>query len=264
VDLGLDGKVAWVLGASSGLGRATALSMARDGAHVAISARREDELKKAVSEIESQTGARAVAVPLDVTDLEAIPEAAQRVEAELGPVEVLVSNAGGPPPGGLDAIDDETFRAAFRLTTESAWRLVNAVVPGMKERGSGVLIFLTSSSTKEIIPALMLSNTMRAAVVGLAKTLSKELGPQGIRVLCVAPGRINTARLKSLDEHTAKTTNRSPEEVRAAVQSQIPLGRYGSPDELGDVVAFLASERASYVTGTTVLVDGGLLNGILS
>ena len=264
MDLGLDGKVAWVLGASSGLGRATALSMARDGAQVAVSARREDELKKAVSEIESETGARAVAVSLDVTDLDAIPEAARRVEAELGPIDVLVSNAGGPPPGGLDAIDDETFRAAFRLTTESAWRLANAVAPGMKERGSGVLIFLTSSSTKEIIPALMLSNTMRAAVVGLAKTLSKELGPQGIRVLCVAPGRINTARLKSLDEHTAKATNRSPDEVRAAVQSQIPLGRYGSPEELGDVVAFLASERASYLTGTTVLVDGGLLNGILS
>ncbi|MGH2695068.1 MAG: SDR family oxidoreductase [Actinomycetota bacterium] len=264
MDLGLDGKVAWVLGASSGLGRATALSLARDGAHVAVSARREDELKKVTSEIESQTGARSVAVVLDVTDVDSIPEAARRVEAELGPVDVLVSNAGGPPPGGFEATDDETFGAAFRLTTESAWRLAKSVVPGMKERGSGVLIFLTSSSTKEIIPTLMLSNTMRAAVVGLAKTMSKELGPHGIRVLCIAPGRIDTDRLKSLDENTAKTTNRSPDEVRAATQALIPLGRYGRPEELGDVIAFLASERASYMTGTTVLVDGGLLNGILS
>jgi 3-oxoacyl-[acyl-carrier protein] reductase len=264
MDLGLEGKVAWVLGASSGLGRATALSLANEGASVAVSARREDELKTVLDEAESRNGGRAVAIPLDVTDLDAIPETARRVESELGPIDVLVSNAGGPPPGGFEATDDDAFHHGFRLTTESAWRLAKAVAPGMKERGSGVLIFLTSSSTKEIIPTLLLSNMMRAAVVGLAKTMSKEFGPHGIRVLCIAPGRIDTDRLKSLDENTAKATNRSPDEVRAATQALIPLGRYGRPDELGDVVAFLASERASYITGTTVLVDGGLLNGILS
>jgi 3-oxoacyl-[acyl-carrier protein] reductase len=138
------------------------------------------------------------------------------------------------------------------------------VVPAMKERGSGCIVFITSSATKEIIPTLLLSNMMRAAVVGLAKTMSKELGPHGIRVLCVAPGRIDTARVQSLDEATAQSSGRTVQEVRTASESQIPLQRYGEPKEFGDVVAFLASDRASYLSGITVAVDGGALDGILS
>ncbi|MGH2819420.1 MAG: SDR family oxidoreductase [Actinomycetota bacterium] len=250
-------------GASSGLGRASGVALAREGAAVALSARREDLLKEAVAEIES-AGGRAIAVPLDVTDEEGIRAAADRIASELGPVDILVSNAGGPPPGGFADLDDETMKGAFQLTTASAWQLASAVTPSMKERGSGCLIFLTSSSTREIIPSLLLSNMMRAAVVGMAKTLSKELGPRGIRVLCVAPGRIDTARLRSLDEKTAQASGQSVEEVAAGNKSVIPLGRYGSPQEFGDVVAFMASERASYVSGTSVAVDGGLLNGLLT
>jgi 3-oxoacyl-[acyl-carrier protein] reductase len=134
----------------------------------------------------------------------------------------------------------------------------------MKERGSGCIVFLTSTSTKEVIPTLLLSNMMRAAVVGFAKTLSKELGPDGIRVLCVAPGSIDTDRLRSLDENAAGSSDKSVEEVRRANASRIPLRRYGEPKEFGDVVTFLASERGSYVSGITVVVDGGTLNGILS
>jgi 3-oxoacyl-[acyl-carrier protein] reductase len=263
MDLGLEGKVAWVLGASSGLGRATAAALAREGAHVAVSARRDELVEGLASELESAAG-RSLAVPLDVTDGDAIAAAADRIASDLGPVDVLVSNAGGPPPGGFEDLGEDELCAAFTLTTASAWRLAKAVVPSMKQRGSGCIIFLTSASTKEVIANLLLSNMMRAAVVGLAKTLSKELGPHGVRVLCVAPGRIETDRLRSLDEVAASRSGRSLEEVSRAAQAQIPLGRYGAPEEFGDVVAFLASERASYVTGITVAVDGGALQGILS
>jgi 3-oxoacyl-[acyl-carrier protein] reductase len=258
VDLGLKDKVAWVLGASSGLGHATAASLAREGARVAISSRDASALNEAADDIS------AVAMPLDVTDASAISTTAARIEGELGPVDILVSNAGGPPPGGFDDLDDNALHGAFALTTASAWHLAKAVVPSMKQRRTGCLIFLTSSSTKEVIPNLLLSNMMRAAVVGMAKTLSKELGPHGVRVLCVAPGRIETKRLVQLDQKASENTQKSVEEVKREAQARIPLGRYGSPPEFGDTVAFLASERASYITGINVVVDGGMLSGVLS
>jgi 3-oxoacyl-[acyl-carrier protein] reductase len=260
MNLGLDGKVAWVLGGSSGLGRAAAASMAAEGAHVAVSSRNERTLKAAASEIAEATGSPCIAVPLDVTDGDAITDAERRVAGELGPVDVLVSNSGGPPPGRFTDLDDDALAQAFALTTASAWRLTKAVVPAMLERGSGVLVYLTSGSTKEYHPNLLLSNMMRQAVVGMMKTISKELGPHGIRSLCVAPGRIETKRLQQLDEAAAERTGTSVEEIRAQLHATIPAGRYGEPREFGDVVAFVASERASYVNGITVLVDGGMLN----
>jgi 3-oxoacyl-[acyl-carrier protein] reductase len=175
-----------------------------------------------------------------------------------------VSNAGGPPPGRFTDVDDDALLAAFALTTASAWRLTKAVVPAMLERGSGVLVYLTSGSTKEYLPNLLLSNMLRPAVVGMMKTISKELGPRGIRALCVAPGRIETKRLQQLDEAAAERTGKTVEEVRIQLQAAIPLGRYGEPREFGDVVAFLASERASFISGVSVSVDGGMLSGILS
>lgn len=258
MDLGLKDKVAWVLGASSGLGHATAAALAREGARVAISSRDASALNEAADDIS------AVAMPLDVTDASAISTTAARIEGELGPVDILVSNAGGPPPGGFDDLDDDALHGAFALTTASAWHLAKAVVPSMKQRRTGCLIFLTSSSTKEVIPNLLLSNMMRASVVGMAKTLSKELGPHGVRVLCVAPGRIETKRLVQLDQKASENTQKSVEEVKREAQARIPLGRYGSPPEFGDTVAFLASERASYITGINVVVDGGMLSGVLS
>jgi len=260
MDLGLNGKVAWVLGGSSGLGRASAESLAREQAVVAVSSRDDDALSQAASGIESNTGSRCIALPLDVTDAQAISDVHANVVDELGPVDVLVANAGGPPAGSFEDLDDETMRRAFELTTASAWRLAQAVAPSMKERGSGVIVFLTSTSTKEVVGNLLLSNMMRAAVVGMAKTLSKELGPHGIRVLCVAPGRIATKRLKELDGGRAAKTGETIEEVERSWAEQIPLGRYGRPEEFGDVVAFVASPRASYITGTTIMIDGGLTN----
>lgn len=260
MELGLNDKVAWVLGGSSGLGRASALSLAREGARVAISSRDEDALRQTAAEIESETGGRCIPIPLDVTDSQAIASAHAKVTDELGPVDVLVANAGGPPAGSFEELDDETMQRAFNLTTAAAWRLAHAVLPAMKERGSGVILFLTSTSTKEVVGGLLLSNMMRAAVVGMAKTMSKELGPHGIRVLCVAPGRVATKRLEQLDAGRAAKTGETVEEVGRSWAEAIPLGRYGRTEEFGDVVAFAASQRASYVTGTTIMVDGGLTN----
>ncbi len=264
MDLGLEGKVAWVQGASSGLGRATALALARDGASVACSARSVESLEEAAADIESETGGHCVAVPLDVSDAASISPAHDQVVNYLGPVDILLSNAGGPPPGPFESLDDEQLQSAFSLTTVSAWRSTKVVLPAMRDKGNGCILYLTSSSTKEVIPNLLLSNMMRAAVVGMAKTLSKELGPEGIRVLCVAPGRIETVRLLALDEGNAERSGRPVEEVAAEAKARIPLGRYGDPQEFGDVVAFLASERASYISGTSVTIDGGMLNGILT
>ena len=263
MDLGLRGKVAWVIGGSSGLGRASAEALAAEGARVAVSARGTDALEEVADGIRA-AGAESVAVAVDASDGNAIEAGARRVVDELGPVDILVANAGGPPPGPFAAFDDDALYDAFTLTTASAWRFAKQVVPSMQARRSGCLIFITSSSTKEVIPGLLLSNMMRAAVVGMMKTLSKELGPDGVRALCVVPGRIFTPRVEALDALRAGSSGRDPAVVRAESESAIPLGRYGEPREFGDVVAFLASERASYVTGVNVLVDGGALNGVLS
>lgn len=257
MDLGLSGKVAWVTGASSGIGRAIAEALAREGATVAISARRENLLK----EVAGGIGENAHAYPLDLTDERTIHDAAERIHADLGPINILVANAGGPPSGTFESTDDDALRAGVELTLWSSWHLAKEAASHMQASGKGgVVIFITSWSTKEIIQGLLISNMLRAAVTGLAKTMSKELGPKGIRVLCVAPGRIDTERIEELESLTAERTGRSIDEMRAVSVAGVPLGRYGRPDEIGDVIAFLASERASYVSGITVVVDGGQLN----
>ena len=254
MDLGLSGKVAWVTGASSGLGAAIARVLAEEGARVAISARRQEPLQAVARDI------GATAYPLDVTDERAISATAERIEKEVGPIEIVVANAGGPAPGTFETTTDDHFRDAFGLTVGSAWHLARAATSAMERQSRGVIAFITSWSTKEIIEGLLLSNVMRAGVTGLAKTLSKELGPKGIRVLCVAPGRFDTERIRELDIATAERTGKTEEEVRTASLARVPLGRYGRPEELGNVIAFLVSDRASYVTGITVTVDGGQLN----
>ncbi len=256
MELGLEDKIAWVTGASSGLGRATAEALAREGATVAVSARREDLLDEVVSSLGG--GARAYA--LDLTDERAIYATAEKIETELGPIEILVANAGGPPPGTFQTTSADDLRTGVELTLGSAWHLAKVAAPQMERAGGGVIVFITSWSTKEIIEGLLLSNMLRAAVTGLAKTMSKELGPKGIRVICVAPGRIDTERIEELDALTAERAGKTMEETRAASVARVPLGRYGRPEEIGDVITFLASERASYISGVTVVVDGGQLN----
>ena len=260
MDLGLEGQVAWVLGGSSGLGRASATSLAREGARVAISARNADDLAATAKAIDGE----CIAVPVDVSDPAAITTGHRTIVERLGDVNILVANSGGPPAGTFADHDDAALHGAYELLIASAWRLTKAVLPAMVERGRGVLLYVTSSSTKEPIPGLLLSNMMRPAVVGLAKTLSRELGPRGIRALCVAPGRIATPRVESLDQNRADSAGRAVEDVRRESEAAIPLGRYGVPTEFGDVVAFLASDQASYMTGASVVVDGGLLHGLLT
>jgi 3-oxoacyl-[acyl-carrier protein] reductase len=257
MDLEMAQRVAWVTGGSSGIGYAGAKALAAEGALVAISARDPDRLTDAASRIETETGTRCTAVPLDVKDVDGISDAARRVTETLGPIDILVSNAGGPPPGAFSEMTDEDLNDALRLTTASAWRLAATVVPSMKERNRGCLIFITSSSTKEVIDGLLLSNTARAAVTGMNKTLSRELGPHGIRCICIAPGRVATDRSAALDKRAAELAGITPAEARAKREARIPLGRFAHPDELGSVIAFAASEKASYLTGVNLLVDGG-------
>jgi 3-oxoacyl-[acyl-carrier protein] reductase len=259
LDLGLKGRRAWVLGASSGLGRAIATALSAEGARVAISSRSLERLQPVADEI------GASAVPLDVAEGKAaIDGACERVVRELGGLDILVSNHGGPPAGTSGDIDDGTFVQGFELVLASAYRLTMSALPHLRQAGGGVVVYLTSTSTKEVIPNLLLSNTMRAGVVGMMKTLSRELAGDGIRLLCAAPGRFATDRVASLDAFTAQRQGKSPEEVRKGAAAEIPIGRYGDPREFGDVVAFLCSDRASYMTGCTVVIDGGKLWGVQS
>jgi 3-oxoacyl-[acyl-carrier protein] reductase len=242
VDLGLKGRTALVTGASSGLGLASAEALAAEGANVTMFARRRDLLEREADRI------GALAVRGDVSLPEHLERAvAQTVEA-FGGLDILVWNHGGPPPGTATAITPESVESALELMLVPAVRLVRLCLPHLEQSGGGRIVGITSLAAKEPTDHLALSNALRPAVHGYFKTLSRELGPRGITVNCVAPGRIATARLEEL-----YPDGPTPEQV-----AEIPLGRWGEPREFGDVVCFLASERARYVSGQTLVVDGGL------
>ena len=263
MDLGLKGKVAWVTGASAGLGRAAATSLAGEGAVVAVSSRGEDRLRETAREIAESTGSRCEAFPLDVGDGDAIRTTAAAIRSALGPLDIVVVNSGGPPPGTFATLSDEDLEKGIALTTRAAWTMTHVALEDMEERG-GSLIYITSWSAKEMSPGLLLSNMLRPSVIGFAKTISKEYGSRGVRTVCIAPGRIETDRLKELDSINAEKSGRPIDEIRSSAFQNIPLGRYGRPQEIGDAIAFLASDAASYISGTTILVDGGMLDGLLS
>jgi 3-oxoacyl-[acyl-carrier protein] reductase len=246
VDLGLKGRTAIVCGASSGIGLATAEALAAEGANVTMFARRRDVLEREADRI------GALAVRGDVTNPRDLSTVVQRTVEAFGGLDILVWNSGGPPPGPATAITRETLEEAVELLLVPLVRLVELCLPHLVDSPAGRILVFTSSAVKEPSGHLALSNTVRPGVTGWAKTLARELGPQGVTVNCVAPGRIDTARLAHL----------YPDGPTEADLQEIALGRWGTPQEFGDVACFLASDRARYVTGTTVVVDGGLSRGL--
>ncbi|MFQ5837298.1 MAG: SDR family oxidoreductase [Thermoplasmata archaeon] len=262
MDLGLQGKVAVVAAASLGLGRAIALELSREGARVAICSRDEGRVKTAASEISRETGNDVLPVLADVTKSEDVRAFVRRVVEAYGGVDVLVTNAGGPPPGNFEDVGDEEWYATYDLTFMSAARLIRECLPHMKEKRWGRIIVMTSLSVKQPIDNLVLSNAIRLAVVGLAKSLAKDLAPYDITVNITGPGFIATDRLKELFEAKAKKEGTTAEDVQAGIVKAIPMGRLGEPKEMGELVAFLASERASYLTGSFIQLDGGMYRGV--
>lgn len=257
------GRCAIVCAASKGLGKASAFALARDGARVAICARGREALEAAAAEIRAATGAVVIPVVADVSRAADVERLVARAAAALGGIDILVTNTGGPKSGPFESISDDDWIAAIDAIVMSAVRLSRAVIPHMRERGGGRIIHVTSVSVKQPIDGLVLSNALRAAVTGLSRTLANELARDRILVNCVAPGYTATDRVADLNEAAAKREGVAPQDVQARLERQIPLGRLGTPEEFGAAVAFLASPAASFITGTTLQVDGGYVKSLL-
>jgi 3-oxoacyl-[acyl-carrier protein] reductase len=263
MDIGITSKTAIVAAASKGLGKATALGLAREGANLAICAREKAELLKTAKEIMSATSARVLPIIADVTNPEDIHKLVKKAADEFERIDILVTNAGGPPTGLFSNFDDKDWQDAVTLNLLSTIRLCREVIPYMRKAGGGRIVNIVSVAAKQPIEGLILSNSIRAAVIGLAKTLSNELAPDNILVNSVCPGWILTDRLSSVIQKRAESQGKTYETALADTTANIPLGRCGTPEEVANLIVFLASERASYITGVTIQVDGGLIKGLL-
>ena len=258
MDLELQGKIALVAASSKGLGRAIATELAREGADVMLTSRDREQLEEARKEVAQVASGRVACHPCDITRPDDIADLAKAVHASLGPVDILINNAGGPPGGGFEQLDDAAWQGAFELNLLSYVRLVRAVLPDLKRAG-GRIINVTSSSVKQPIPGLLLSNAFRMGLLGFGKSLAEELAPDNILVTTVAPGRIATDRTVYLDQLKAERRGIPVDQVVEEARQAIPLKRYGDPVEFARVVAFLASSASSYMTGSTIMVDGGMV-----
>jgi len=263
MDLGLQGKTALVTGASSGLGYATALALAREGATLAINSRSQENLSAAAQKIEADTGHRPVTVVGDLGVCGTAGVVAKAVADRLGRVDILVSNAGGPPAGPFMQHDQDTWRQAAELTLHAAIDLARAVLPTMQANKWGRIVFITSMAVKQPADNLIISNTLRAGLTGFAKTISNEFAGDGITVNTVCPGYTNTERLGYLARNLSEQSGRSVDDIFQGWKDSIPCRRLGEPGELGDLICFLASERAAYITGAAVPIDGGHIKGLL-
>jgi 3-oxoacyl-[acyl-carrier protein] reductase len=262
VDLGLRDKVALVAASSRGLGYAIARELAAEGAAVVMCARGEPRLREAAREIAEATGARVVPVTGDVARLADVSRIVGQALADLGRVDVLVTNSGGPPPGTFEATPPDAWRAAVDVLLTSAVELIRGVLPGMKERRFGRILNVTSITVKQPVENLILSNALRAAVTGMARTLASEVAPFGITVNNLLPGYTRTERLTELAEAQAARTGGTASDFYTRLESEIPARRLGEPRELAALAAFLASERASYLTGQSIAIDGGWIRGL--
>ena len=262
MDLGLGGKVALVAAASRGLGRAIATELAAEGATISMCARDGTALERARHEIEAQTGRPVLAITADVSRPDDIARFVDQTLARLGRVDVLVTNAGGPPAGLFEAHDAAAWESAFRLTLASAVELARRVLPGMKERRWGRIVNVTSIAVKQPVDYLILSNSLRAAVTGFARTLATEVASFGITVNNVLPGYTRTERMEALAAARSAGEGLSREAAFADWEKQIPARRLGEPNELAALTAFLASERAAYITAQSIAVDGGWIRSL--
>ncbi len=263
MDLGIHNRVALVAGASKGLGRAVAERLAREGADLVINSRSRDPLRATAAEISQKTGRRAIAQAGDVSDPDVCKGLVARAISEFGKLDILVANAGGPPPGGVDDFEAQAYKDALNLNLMSTVQLTLAALPAMRENGWGRIVAITSVSVKQPVKGLLLSNVARPGVVGFIKTISQDLAAEGILCNVVAPGFIHTARVESLLASRAAASGATRDEVLDSITSGIPAGRIGKPAEFANAVAFLASDAASYITGHTLQVDGGLVQGLL-
>lgn len=263
MDTGLRNKIALVCGASRGLGRAAAEALAAEGARVAMVARQAGPLEEAAAGIARATGVDVVPIAGDVSQADQAAGVVREAARRLGGLDVLVTNAGGPRAGTFDALTDEDFRQAVDLTFLSVVRLCREAVPLMRARGGGRIIQITSITARQPVDNLMLSNALRPAVVGFSKSLATELARDRITVNCVAPGYTRTDRVIELNEAVAAREGTTASAVEQRLVASIPMGRLGEPAELAALIVFLASERASYITGTTLQVDGGYVKGLM-
>jgi 3-oxoacyl-[acyl-carrier protein] reductase len=261
--LGLSGKVAMVAGASRGLGYAVAHALASEGALVSMSSRNADAISAAAKKIQTETGGTVLAVAADVQSPNDMAHWHQATLDRFEGIDLLYTNSGGPPPGATLSFDDATWQRAFDLLLMSAVRMIRLAAPSMTMRGGGSILIPTSSSVKEPIANLALSNILRGAVSSLAKTLAIELAGKKIRVNQLVPGRVDTDRVRELDEANSKRLGIAIEEQQQRMAATIPMGRYGNPSEFGNAAAFLLSEAASYITGATLQVDGGMIRSVL-
>ncbi len=263
MDLGIKGKVAVVCGASAGMGRATALRLGKEGAKVALCARHPGNLEAAALQIREATGAEVFFQTADVTDIKAVEKFLEETHHRLGCPDILVNNAGGPPPGNFESTPVEAWETAHRLTLCSAVSFCRQVLPHMQKRRWGRIVTITSLSVKQPIETLILSNTYRTGLTAFMKTLAGEVAPFGITVNCVCPGYTDTERLNELADAQAAKRGITRAQVRQEWEKSIPAGRLGRPEEIADLIAFLASERAGYLTGASILVDGGHIRALV-
>ncbi|HEV7389007.1 MAG TPA: SDR family oxidoreductase [Gemmatimonadaceae bacterium] len=263
MDLGLRGKVALVSASSKGLGRAIAEELAAEGASLVMCARGEDALHQTAESIRKNTGVTVVEVAADVSDQAGIDRVARTALDKFGRVDVLVTNSGGPPSGAFESFTAEAWEQATRLLLMSAVGLTRAVLPGMKERRWGRILNVTSIAVKQPIEGLMLSNSLRAAVTGFARTLANDVARLNITVNNILPGYTRTDRVEQLARASSEKTGAPASDAFAKWEREIPMGRLGEPREFAALAAFLASERASYITGTSIAVDGGWIRSLL-